>query len=330
MGEAIYSLPFWPFVLASGDRPFGPVMIVLASGMLIRNVAPSSANLREGIAFSLKVLLPLSIVLLGARLKFSDIFQIGGAGIALMLFSILFVFSAFFLFRRMFGGPLKLCVLLAIGTAICGGSAIMAAAPVIRAEKAQIIFSVATAACAGLLLMFLLPILGYAVGLDSFDFALIAGLSIHQTPQVIAAGFAYGDEAGKIATVVKLARVCMLAPTLIILGIFMRESDSRCPEQEVKVVQRPVLPFFLYGFAFMTAFRTLDLLPTIEYTLWSGSYVLDTVQIATSGSHSLMIVSMAALGLDTDLQQLRETGGGPFFLACAVSLLLILALVSFT
>ena len=112
--------------------------------------------------------------------------------------------------------PAKLGVLLGVGTAICGGTAIVATAPVIEAEEKDVVFSVATVTLLGLIAMFTLPIIGQFLHLTSKAFGIWAGLAIHQTPQVIAAGFSYSPEAGGTATIVKLARVCLLAPVVFI------------------------------------------------------------------------------------------------------------------
>jgi uncharacterized integral membrane protein (TIGR00698 family) len=192
IASTLSSLSFWPRQFLS------PVIVVLTLGIFVRNTFGLHQSLQKGVAFSLKTLLPLSIVLLGARLQLSELFAVGPAGLLLVAFTILFVFAVFLLLYRVLGSCVRLWALLAIGTAICGGSAILAAAPVVRAEKSQIVFSVATVACVGVFLMFLLPLFGYFVGMNGSDFGMLAGLSIHQTPQVIAAGFAYGDEAGTV------------------------------------------------------------------------------------------------------------------------------------
>src|SRR5205807_8098122 len=124
-----------------------------------------------------------------------------------------------FFLTRMLKLPRKLGVLLGVGTAICGGTAIVATAPVIEAEEKDVVFSVATVTLLGLIAMFSLPIIGHMLELSSKAFGIWAGLAIHQTPQVVAAGFAYSNEAGQTATIVKLARVCLLAPVVFLIGL---------------------------------------------------------------------------------------------------------------
>src|SRR6185436_6292687 len=122
--------------------------------------------------------------------------------------------------------PSKLGLLLGVGTAICGGTAIVATAPVIEAEEKDVVFSVATVTLLGLIAMFTLPVVGHLLDLSSKQFGVWAGLAIHQTPQVVAAGYAYSPpklayspEAGDTATIVKLARVCLLAPVVFFIGL---------------------------------------------------------------------------------------------------------------
>src|SRR5207245_8675927 len=131
-----------------------------------------------------KVLL-LGIVLLGVRLDFLVLLKVGFEGLLLSVLETLVALALLFLLTRALKLPGKLGVLLGVGTAICGGTAIVATAPVIEAEEKDVVFSVATVTLLGLIAMFTLPILGHMLALASKAVGLWAGLRIHQTPPCV-------------------------------------------------------------------------------------------------------------------------------------------------
>src|SRR5438445_1198284 len=218
--------PFAPFTVAGGRHPIEPVMLAIILGMVLSNSWRLPKPLQPGIKFSVKKLLPVGIVLLGARLNFREMLKVGGQGLLLSVFETVVALILLLLLTYLLKLPRKLGVLLGIGTAICGGTAIVATAPVIEAEDKDVVFSVATVTLLGLIAMFALPVIGHFLELSSKQFGVWAGLAIHQTPQVVAAGFAYSPagapyspEAGQTATIVKLARVCLLAPVVFVIGL---------------------------------------------------------------------------------------------------------------
>ena len=164
--------------------------------------------------------------------------------------------------------PRKLGLLLGVGTAICGGTAIVATAPVLEAEEKDVVFSVATVTLLGLIAMFVLPVLAHSLHMSDKAFGYWAGLSIHQTPQVIAAGFSYSPEAGGTATTVKLARVCLsLAPVVFIVGLLHARGEARdnglATKKKINYLQ--MFPMFVFGFLAFALARTLGWLPTLHF-----------------------------------------------------------------
>ena len=144
------NLPVWPFTLAGGRHPLEPVMLSIVLGLVWSNVCPLPKWVLPGIKFSVKKLLPLGIILLGARLDFVAIMKLGGVGIAMSLFEIVLALTLMWGFTRWLKLSGKLGTLLGIGTAICGGTAIVATAPVIEAEEGDVVFGVATVTLLGL------------------------------------------------------------------------------------------------------------------------------------------------------------------------------------
>src|SRR5438093_8270785 len=248
-------LPFPPFTIA-GKHPIEPVMFAIVLGMVLSNVWALPKTLQPGIKFSVKKLLPLGIVLLGARLNFLDLVKVGAEGLALSVMETAVALALLLALTRVLKLPQKLGVLLGVGTAICGGTAIVATAPVIEAEEKDVVFSVATVTLLGLIAMFTMPVIGHLLGLSSKAFGVWAGLAIHQTPQVVAAGFAYSPtgkpyspEAGQTATIVKLARVCLLAPVVFTIGVLYarRKLKQTGAGERKRINYLHLFPIFVVG-----------------------------------------------------------------------------------
>jgi uncharacterized integral membrane protein (TIGR00698 family) len=241
--------------------------------------------------------------------------------------------------------PRKLGVLLGIGTAICGGTAIVATAPVIEAEEKDVAFSVATVTLLGLIAMFVLPVLGHFLDLSAKAFGIWAGLAIHQTPQVIAAGFAYTPNgqpyspvAGETATIVKLARVCLLAPVVFVIGlVYARQKLKNTGVSERKNINYAHLfPVFVLGFLIMAMLNTAGLLPKMTLhiadnaILAPGDRHLNLAGLLEQASKFCIVISMAGVGLETKFTSMRQTGLKPFLaslLAVIIVAGLILALI---
>lgn len=325
-------LKIWPFTMKDGRHPFEPVMISIILGMVLSNLWKLPKAMQPGVKFSVKKLLPLGIILLGARLDFSKIIKLGAVGIAMSCFEILLALALMFFFMRWLKLTGKLGTLLAIGTAICGGTAIVAAAPVIEAEEADVVFGVATVTLLGLIGMFVMPVLGHLMAMSDQAFGIWAGLAIHQTPQVIAAGFAYSQSAGETATIVKMSRVCMLAPVVFVIGlIYARMKIKQQGSVERKQINYfSLFPKFVLGFLALALLQSMGWLPDFTMHMHNGSGTADhdfsMAKVALAGANFFIVMSMAGVGLETKLHAMRQTGLRPFF-AAAVSALVIAVVI---
>jgi uncharacterized integral membrane protein (TIGR00698 family) len=322
-------LRLWPFTVTTGQgrvaHPVEPVMIALFLGILVSNVWALPRFFQAGIKFSVKKLLPLGIVLLGARLHFGEMLKVGLTGLVLSALETAVALGLLLLLARWLNLPRKLGVLLGVGTAICGGTAIVATAPVIEAEDKDVAFSVATVTLLGLLGMLALPLVGHLLDLSSKQFGVWAGLAIHQTPQVVAAGYAYSPShteyspvAGDTATIVKMARVCLLAPVVFLIGLSHARSKAResVASGGRKINYLSLFPMFVLGFVAMALLNTLGLLPelTLRHASWLGAGTHSTTlgAAAEQGSRFCILISMAAVGLETRFVGMRQTGFKPF------------------
>lgn len=319
-------LPFAPFTLSGGRHPIEPVMVAIVLGMILASALPLPKLLQPGLKFTAKRLLPIAIILLGARLDFLAIVRVGAAALGMSLLTIVAGIAMFLLFIKWGWVRHKLGLLLGIGTAICGGTAIVAAAPVIDAKDEDVTFGVATITLVGLVTMFLLPLVAQMTAMSDRAFGIWAGLSIHQTPQVIAAGFAYSQPAGDTATIVKLARVSLLAPALLAIGWLSQRYDARTripasPTAAARVRLSGLFPMFILGFLAMALLRTIGWLPSLTVhvpanAVWgAGEHTLSLQQLCETASKLLIIAAMAAVGLETRLSALRQTGWRPLLLS---------------
>jgi len=341
------NLAVWPFTTLSAAgrvaHPIEPVMIAMLLGMAMSNVWSLPGSFQSGIKFSVKKLLPLGIILLGARLNFGEMMKVGLTGLALTGLETVVALSLLVLLARWLHLPRKLAVLLGVGTAICGGTAIVATAPAIEAEDKDVVFSVATVTLLGVVGMLVLPVVGHFLDLSSRQFGVWAGLAIHQTPQVVAAGYAYTPNnadyspvAGDTATIVKMTRVCLLAPVVFILGmVHARRKAARSNASATrKINYLRLFPTFVVGFVGMALLNTLGLLPelTLHPVAWfgSGSHTTTLAVLADQVSRFCILISMAGVGLETKFSAMRQTGPKPVavsFVAVLVVAVMVLALI---
>jgi uncharacterized integral membrane protein (TIGR00698 family) len=213
--------------------------------------------------------------------------------------------SAYY-FGRLFGLWPKTALLIGAGTAICGNSAIVAVAPLIDADDEDVTLSVGTVNVMGLLLMFILPLAGGALKMTDEAFGVWAGSTIHAVPQVVAAGFAYSQKAGTLATLVKLVRVTMLAPFMIALVlIYARQRRSSGEKRTALTVHYSrLVPPFVWGFLAIALLNTASLIPTLQFHVapWiagqTRDFTLSTTALLSQIEAILLTVAMAAMGLD--------------------------------
>ncbi len=330
--------PFPPFTVSGNRHPIEPVMLAIILGMSVSNCWNLPRVLQPGLKFSVKKLLPLGIVLLGPRLNFRDLVKVGAEGFILCVLESVVERVLLYILTRVLKLPRKLGVLLGVGTAICGGTAIVATAPVIEAEEKDVAFSVATVTLLGLIAMFALPFLGHMLSLSSKAFGIWAGLAIHQTPQVVAAGFAYSTEAGQTATIVKLARVCLLAPVVFLIGLVYARNKMKGSgvTKRKNINYAHLFPTFVLGFLAVALLNTAGLLPNLTLhispggALHAGDHPVNLAGFLEQISKFLIVVSMAGVGLETKFSAMRQTGLKPFaasLIAAVIIACLVLALI---
>jgi uncharacterized integral membrane protein (TIGR00698 family) len=282
------------------------VIIAILLGLLIRNTVTVPASFQPGIKFALQRLLRLAIILLGIRLSFGEVISIGAQSLIIIVAAMAVALLVTYLGGRLLKLPARMALLIGVGTAVCGNSAIIATAPVIKAEEQEVSFSVATITLFGTLAVFLYPAIGFALGLSDSVFGTWAGVAVNDTSQVVATSFAYSDEAGRVATVVKLTRNALMAPVIVLIGLYWARSTARAmsasglASKELKLTK--IFPYFVLGFVGMALLNTLGVFPA------------PVVSAVNDVSGFLILMALAGVGLGTNLAQMRKTGLKPFYL----------------
>lgn len=324
----IHYLPLPPFRIERGGEVFYPVsaaLLAILLGMLVRNAWLHDAKTTsDGAKWITKRLIPVAIVLFGFGLNLQQLAQAGAMSALIATVSMLFALGAVYLLARALRLNRGTALLLGAGTGVCGNSAIVAVAPVIKADDRDLALSIGVVNLFGLVAMLACPLLGAAIGMGAVEFGVWAGATIHAVPQVVAAGIAYDPESGGVATMVKLVRVALLAPLVMVFAIVAArgQSDSNARPAHGLLPYARLVPWFVYGFAVATLIRSFVPLPDFELL----GKQLDTVAVLKSVGKLLLVLAMAAIGLEIRMRELLKVGGS----AVWVGLLSTAALLAFS
>ena len=287
------------------------VSVALLLGIVVASAAgPRLRPFEPGLRFVSQRVLRLGIILLGARLSLAEIAQIGLPATGLIVVTMAISFAIVLLASRVVRVDGRLAVLIAVGSAVCGNTAIVATAPVIGARAREVAYAVATITLFGTLAVFLYPAIGRAIALPQPQFGLWAGVAVHDTSQVIATSSTYGSGALDVATVVKLIRNALMAPLLLVIAAVWAAcaEDAEDAGDLARRGIRRALPLFVLGFLALAALRTL------------GVIGLDLATTLDLVARTLILVALAAVGMSIHLGELRETSWRPLAIGFAVAL----------
>lgn len=320
IGISVLSIYLSRQIVIGNRNPVESVTIAILFGLFLKNLLPLPSFLNQGIS-NYEVPLKLGIILLGIGLSFIAVLEIGAKAITVILFCLLIAPVLLFIIGKKAGLSEKLSLLIGIGTTICGSTAIAITAPVIEAEGDDVSYSVATISLFGIGAMFLLPIAARLLGLNETTFGIWAGTAIHATPQVVAAGYMYGEVAGQVSTVAKLTRNIFMAPAVFLIGLwYMKKKLARPGSLTQKTKYSKAIPLFLFGFLGFAVIRTIgDGTNLVSTSQWRW-----LVQQVNELGKFLVLIAMAGIGLNTRLNTLRRIGPKPFFVGLVASVLLAL------
>ncbi len=276
--------------------------LALVLGLAVGSIPSVRPAILPGARFAGRSLLRIGVALLGARLTLGAVVDGGIAALAGAAIIVVLGLGLGLWLARQLALPGRLGVLIAAGMAICGNSAILALSPLIRAEDRETTYAVSTITVFGLVGVLLLPVLGRAMGLADDAFGTWAGLSVNDTAQVVATGFAYSEPAGDTATIVKLTRNLAIAPVL--LGAALLVPGARSTSTRLAVVR--AVPWFVVGFVVLAALGSLGVL---DIPLpWGG-----TLATALSAAAAwIILIALAGVGASADLRSTVGIGSRPF------------------
>jgi uncharacterized integral membrane protein (TIGR00698 family) len=289
------------------------LVAALLLGMLVSNLLGGRAAMAPGARFAARRVLRVGIALLGLRISLDLIGEVGWRGVVVAVAAVGCTVPATVWLGRRLGVSPALSLLIGAGCGICGAAAVVAMEPVAEAKDEEAGFALATVTALGTIAMLALPVLGTrALGLSDEDFGLWAGGSVHEVAQVVGAAGGVSAAALAVATIVKLTRVVLLVPVIVVTAVIKGRAGGRGGN--------PV-PLFVALFLVAVAIRSTGVL--------SDSLVGHATDVDTA----LLACAMAGLGLTIDVGQLRRLGGRPLVLGAASSTLLavvILGLVTAT
>lgn len=301
------------------------LVLAILVGTCVRTAWSPGERWRAGINFSAKTLLEVAVLLLGASVSAVTLAAVGPLLVASIAAVVVVAIGASYGIGRLLGLPHRMATLVACGNSICGNSAIAAVAPIIGADGNDVAASIAFTAVLGICMVIGLPLLPPLLQLSGLQYGLLAGLTVYAVPQVLAATGPVGTVAVHMGTLVKLVRVLMLGPVVLGLSLLTRRVRDNPDEALAQVAAggrpapvRPPLhklvPWFIIGFLALAALRSAALIPTATLGPIAATTTL------------LTVVSMAALGLGTDLRVVARAGGR---VAATVTLsLLVLGAIS--
>lgn len=276
-----------------GNVLIEPLVVALILGIVLGNLGVGARVLEPGTSFAARQLLEVAVVVLGLTLDVQQVLTAGFLLILLIVVGVAATLAAGYAIGRAVGLGPKLSVLVAVGNAICGNSAIAAVAPVIGAAKKDVANAIALTSVVGVGLVLSVPLLIPLVGISHYQFGIVAGMGVSSVAQVVAASFPVSQLAGQVATLVKLIRVLLLGPVVVLFSLAARRSErggaaSHSPTSYI--------PWFVAGFVVMAVVRNLGLLPA---PVVAGARDTTTV---------LMTIAMAGLGYGVRLSDVRGVG----------------------
>jgi uncharacterized integral membrane protein (TIGR00698 family) len=270
------------------------MLLALLLGISLNFLADHS-QCGPGIAFGARTLLRLGVALLGLRISFDMIGALGWPTVALVVAMVPATIGFGLVASRLFGFRYRFAFLSAGAVAICGASAAMAIAAILpKDEKSddRLVFTVVGVTILSTVAMILYPILSDALGFDDVTAGIYLGATIHDVAQVVGAGFSISDEAGETATLVKLLRVAMLAPVVVIAALLLR----RVAAADVGGTRPPLVPGFVLAFIVLATINSTANLPAPLLT------------IAADTSGWLLLTAIAAVGLKTRPAEILKVG----------------------
>ncbi len=300
----------------------GPIFGIVF-GMILTSFIKDKTNYASGIKFSSKKILQYAVILLGFGLNLSVILKTGAESLPVIISTISISLIVAFAMSKIMKIDSKVATLVGVGSSICGGSAIAATAPVIKADSDEIASSISVIFLFNVIAALIFPTLGSMLGLTNEGFGIFAGSAINDTSSVSAAASSWdgihGSNTLEIATIVKLTRTLAIIPICLALAFYeIKKEKSKNPDAQ-KTSLKGILPSFIILFLLASLISTIFTIPA------------NIVSILKTTSKFFIVIAMSAIGLNTNFVKLIKTGKKAIVLgfACWISIASVALLVQY-
>lgn len=284
------------------------LLLVILLGMAVRSIVSLPESTEPGIRLAQRPILRWAVAGLGFKLSLGELIAIGAGPLVVVLVTTTGALGFGWWFARRMGIGHKLGLLLGVGGAICGASAVVAADSVVQGEKADAAYSLGIITLLGTIGIVVYPLIGSWLGMSEFTYGVWNGASLHEMAQVVAAGYGVSEYAAEVSTVVKLARICLLAPIVFYLAWSLRRHREAAGEAKVAAV-----PWFLVLFVVFAAINSIG---------WAFAGIdpdtqKQVVAWAVRIDLWLLAIGMAGVGLQTGFRDLKGVGWRPVAVGAA-------------
>ena len=298
-------------LLGYDKSPISTAMIAILLGMFFGNIFKVRDGFQKGLDFTREYILKFGIICLGIQLKPFEFLNFGKIAIPLIIICIISVLIVIKLLIKILKIPTRMAYLISIGSTVCGTTAIIATAPVIKANKNEVSYAIANITLFGILSMLIYPYFAnFYFDSEPLLVGLFLGTSIHETSQVAAAGLIYeqqfnSPETLNIATVTKLIRNTFLIIMIPLFAFLYNRGKTK--EKNYSVLN--IFPYFVLGFVGMIILRNVGDQLFISATNDNWNETIDTIKFF---SKIFLTMAMAAIGLSTNLKDIKSMGYKPF------------------
>ena len=256
------------FQINNMQSAISPLALCVGFGFLVANFAQWPAFAAPATKVSSKTIMRIGVALLCAQVSVVSLKEIGLKGVVTVVVVVTFTILGILGLSKLFKMSGELGLLIGVGFGVCGATAVAAIKPQTRATEEETSYAIALISLCGTLSIFVLPLIGHALNLDTREFGAWAGAAVHDVGQVVATASVWGDDADKYAIVVKLSRVCLLAPIVLILSIRHRRWLTSQGKQQVASAKVPLIPYFVLGFiAVATLNNTVEISDGLHDTI---------------------------------------------------------------
>lgn len=299
--------------LIPGEIIGGTVMALLV-GMVFNPILNKNKEFKPGVSFSSKMILRIGIILMGVNLNFAEVLDVGKYALFLMIFTMGTAFGMGNIIGRIFGIDWKLTNLLSVSTAICGGSAVAAVGPVIKAKNEDITYAISATFIFDIITVIIFPWIGFALGMSDAGYGLWIGTAVNDTSSVVAAGYAFSQLGVNTAVIVKLTRTLFIIPYVLIFSLINERIEAKKDgvKGHTPVNLKKIFPYFIIFFLIVVALRSTGIIP-------------DSIAPTISDiSRFCMIMALSSIGLTTSFGDIKDIGPRPMILGFIVDTLVVI------